>query len=361
MKSEIKKARSIVSVLIIFGLLLVITEAYVGTPPAESQPLITLNAVDAWGHTIKLNMDSFLNWIDKVEKASAGRIKIKYLGGPDALSPLELPDHCQKGTIDIFHSSPAYYTKTLPESETIHFVIPKEQRSEWLRGSGFIGLYNEALIARKGIMLLAGVGPRHDALLFSNKPITSDDWSRFKIRAPGPLVGTFLAAMGAAPAVVSSPEVLEALGRGIIDGQLRPPQDAYKNKEYEYTAYCLGPTFISYYTGVFINKNKWDQIPKDLQEVIMKETIKIEKYYDEYWPNTVAEAVKEMSQRRLLKYHQLSPEQFGKVSKAWRAVWEKELAPKLLSGYAAKFEKIMGGRATWEKFYENFLSDYVSK
>jgi TRAP-type C4-dicarboxylate transport system substrate-binding protein len=352
MKSKIRKGSSIVSVLILFGLLLVITEA------AESQPVMTLNAVDAWGHTIKLNMDSFLNWIDKVEKASAGRIKIKYLGGPDALSPLELPDHCQKGTIDLFHTSPAYYTKTLPESETIHFVRPEDQRSEWLRGSGFINLYNEALVSRKGVMLLASVGPRHDALLFSNKPITSDDWSRFKIRAPGPLVGTFLSAMGAAPTVVASPEVLEALGRGIIDGQLRPPQDAYKNKEFEYTGYCLGPTFVSYFTGIFINKKKWDEIPKDLKEVIMKETIQLEKHYDMYWPGIVAEAVKEMSQRKLVKYSQLSSQHRWCP---WKTSWDKELSPNLLSGYSTKFEKILEGHATWGKFYPPFLSEYVSK
>ena len=306
-------------------------------------------------------MDSFLNWIDKVEKASAGRIKIKYLGGPDALSPLELPDHCQKGTIDLFHTSPAYYTKTLPESEVIHFIRPEDQRSDWLRGSGFFDLYNEALISRKGIMLLASVGPRHDALLFSNKPITSDDWTRFKIRVPGPLVGTFLSSMGSTPTVVSNPEVLEALGRGIIDGQLRPPQDAYRNKEYEYTAYCLGPTFVSYFTGIFINKKKWDGIPKDLKQVIMKETIQLEKHYDVYWPNIVAEAVKEMSQGKLVKYSQLSPEQFGKVSKAWKTSWDKELSPNLLPGYSTKFEKILEGHATWGKFYPTFLSKYVSK
>ena len=109
-------------------------------------------------------------------------------------------------------------------------------------------LWNEALIARKGLFCVAAIGPRHDALLFSRKPIIGNDWSGYKIRTPDPLLSTFVQKMGGAPTPIPSPELLEALGKGIVDGMLRPPQDAYKNKEYEYVPYMLGPTFMPYFT-----------------------------------------------------------------------------------------------------------------
>lgn len=331
------------------------------TIPANAQDkVIKWKAVDAWGSLVVLNEASFLYWIDAINKACKGRLEIDYRGGPENMHPAELLDYLQKGLIDVCDTSAVYYSTSVPEGEMIHFVAPESQDS-WVRTSGFMDLYNEALIKRKGVRVLCLVGPRHDAALFSRKPITASNFGKAKLRVPGPLIGIFTSAMGGVPVTTSAGEIPEALKSGIVDGQIRPVEDVSTTKQYEYTPYALGPPFVSYTAEVFIGEKKWQELPDDLKKMVMDVSRKVEEYKYNAYVKIVQDHMKEMIQtKKAIKYHELSKEEFKAVPAAWKKSWDEWLAPKLLPGYAEKFQKLMKGHSVCDDFYPTVLKDLVN-
>lgn len=324
---------------------------------------ITLTAACAWGTALQINFVGFKEWMDEVEKETEGRVKFNYVGGPEVFSPPDLPDLCQAKTVDVFQSSPTYYTNTLPEGELLQYCAPDRQTWDWLIGSGMLDLVNEGLVKRKNIKIIAFNRFRDDSMLWTRKLLRGIDWSGLKIRTTGPLVGSFLSFMGATPTTIKSAEVPEALQRGILDAQMRPPQAVIMNKEYEYVPYCQGPPIMSWMAVIYINKDKWEAIPEVLQKKIWAASAKIGKKQSEEVPRSQVDHMKKMTKEYKVSYRELSREEYNKLSDAWRRVWETKFSPMLLPGYASRAEKILEGNALWngKAAYSGLFTALVTK
>lgn len=329
----------------------------VGAP--QPPKAIEWKAVDAWGASIPENEQMVTKFVEAVNKASKGRLVIKYLGGPEVYAASELFDYLEKGTIDLVGTTPDYYSGAVPEAWMVTLVRPDDHNSGWFRKGGFLNLYNEALVARKKVMLLAHTGVRHDYLLWTRKPITSADWSGLKIRTPGKAESILLKQLGAASVSVASPEVAESLSKGIIDGMGRPCQVVHTGKEYEYVKYALGPTWKSAFTGLYISQKSWNALPKDLQNMLTDEAVKIEESFRDYWISSFKGHMKAMTEQKLIEYRELPPGEFAKIREAWRAVW-KQWAASLAPGYADKFQKALEGHALWDESYSTLYSEFVT-
>ena len=93
---------------------------------------VTLSAVSgfAQGTTFSKNFERF---IEKVNEAGKGKIKINYRGGGGkVMNPFQLGDAIRTGVVDIGNLPGAFYTKLVPEVDAIklsQFTIAEERKN----------------------------------------------------------------------------------------------------------------------------------------------------------------------------------------------------------------------------------------
>jgi TRAP-type C4-dicarboxylate transport system substrate-binding protein len=119
------------------------------------------------------------------------------------------------------------------------------------------------------VMYLHGHGP---GILHTKPPVNKlEDVKGMKIRCTG-MAAKIVAALGGAPVAMPMPDTYDALSRGVVEGSMAP-QEALQGWKWgevvKYTIECWG---ASYSTGFFVvmNKDKWNALSPDIQNIIEK-------------------------------------------------------------------------------------------
>lgn len=114
--------------------------------------------------------------------------------------------------------------------------------------------------------------------LISITPIkTVQDFMGKKIRVHNIETGTLVNTLGAKPVPMDASEVLPALQRGIIDGVFTDSCWAYGQAFYSEAKFVsLWPISTILPFPIVINKDEWNKLPKNLQDIISQESSKIE-------------------------------------------------------------------------------------
>ncbi len=106
--------------------------------------------------------------------------------------------------------------------------------------------------------------------VFSNKKITKvEDFKGLKMRVM-PLYIPALKALGATPVTIPPTEIYTAMERGVVDGFMWPNVGMISWGLQEVTKYQLKPGVFAMEPATMMNLKKWNQIPKDLQEMMME-------------------------------------------------------------------------------------------
>ena len=82
--------------------------------------------------------------------------------------------------------------------------------------------------------------------------------------------------MGASAQFLAFAEVYTALERGILDCGVTGGDAGYGQRWYEVTDYIIGPLVSFPSTNNVINGELWNEIPEDLQRIILEEAAKSE-------------------------------------------------------------------------------------
>jgi TRAP-type C4-dicarboxylate transport system substrate-binding protein len=116
-----------------------------------------------------------------------------------------------------------------------------------------------------------------DIFLFTNKPLDSiENLKNLKTRSFGTAIGDWINGMGGNAQFMAFTEVYTALERGVIDAGVTGGGAAHGQRWYEVTDYINGP-LTSWPTSLNImNKDVWDKIPEDLQQILIEEGAKAE-------------------------------------------------------------------------------------
>ena len=132
-------------------------------------------------------------------------------------------------------------------------------------------------------------------LLHTKKPVRSlEDLKDMKIRCLGGNASRVLEALGAVPIVIPTGDTYDALRKGIVDGVVA----AWDSLETLKWGEILPYTTVSYYGAVgapgfvVMNKEKWNRLPADLQNIInqlsVKYAAKLSVLWDAKDKNTIA-------------------------------------------------------------------------
>ena len=116
-----------------------------------------------------------------------------------------------------------------------------------------------------------------DQWFYSKQPLqTLDDYEDIKIRTNSASMSDFIVGMGGEPFPTSVFELYAALEQGFVDAAAYGALLAVSGNLYEVTDYMSGPIIGFGYTNNVINKDIWNDIPEDLQQIIVEEGAKAE-------------------------------------------------------------------------------------
>ena len=213
------------------------------------------------------------NLADRVEAASAGRLKIKVYGAGEIVPAFEVFDAVSRGTVEMGHDA-SYYHKGKVDAAQFFTAIPfgmtNLELNGWLYYGGGMELWRELYEPFDLVPFPTGnTGVQMGG--WFNKEINSvDDLKGLKMRIPG-LGGEVLRRAGGTPVTLPGSEIFTALQTGAIDATewVGPYNDAsfglHKAAQYYYYPGWQepGPGLET-----IINKDAWDTLPPDLQEIV---------------------------------------------------------------------------------------------
>ncbi len=209
-------------------------------------------------------------WAKEIEKRTDGKVKITLFPGGTLTPADKCYDGVVKGISDIGMSVLGYTRGKFPLTEVIDLPLG------YKKGIAATKLINEYYNEFKPkefdevkVMYFHAHGP---GILHSKKPVNKlDDLKGMKIRSTG-LSAKVVSALGGTPVAMPMGETYDALSRGLVEGSMAPMESLQGWKWGEVVKSTTEDFGAAYTTGFFVvmNKDKWNALSPDLQEVIGK-------------------------------------------------------------------------------------------
>jgi TRAP-type C4-dicarboxylate transport system substrate-binding protein len=210
------------------------------------------------------------DWCKEVEKRTNGRVKVTYFPGAVLTPAAQTYDGVVKGIADVGESVLGYTRGKFPLTEVID--MPLGYKNAYA-ATKMINEYYKKFRPKEfdavKVMYLHAHGP---GILFTKKPVAKlEDLKGMKIRSTG-LAAKVAQALGATPVAMPQTETYDALRTGVADGVLNPVEAMKGWKIGEVINYATENYGSAYSTSFFVvmNKNTWNALPKDIQQIIEK-------------------------------------------------------------------------------------------
>jgi len=209
-------------------------------------------------------------WAAEVEKRSNGKVKITYYPGGALLKGPQIYDGVLKGIADIGMSVFGYSRGVFPAMEVID--LPNAYPDGKVATAVINDFYNHFKpkeLSKVKVLYLHAHGP---GLLHTKKPVHKlEDLKGLKVRSYG-FNARMVSALGAVPVALPQGGVYEALQKGVADATFGPTEVLKGWKQAEVIKYTIDCRSIGYTAGFYVamNLDRWNALPKDIQEVFDK-------------------------------------------------------------------------------------------
>lgn len=261
------------TLLVPLALLLALSLVAAGCPPPAQVPeveeveVIELSMATFWPAVDFQVTEGHIPWIEEIEAATGGRVKITLHPGGALLGGREIYAGVVDGIADIGVSAYAYTPGKFPLMEA--FELPAFLNPSALVASLTVHeAYKQmkpAELADVKVMFHWATGPGD---LMLKRPVhTLEDLAGMKIRAVGGTAHT-MKKLGATPVSMPMPDAYLALEAGIVDGILAPTDVLKGFRLAEVTSYVTKAPFL--YNIVFfkvMNLDTWNALPDDIKTI----------------------------------------------------------------------------------------------
>ena len=260
-------------------------------------------------------------FVKEVNKRSEGEIIIKYLGGPEVIPAKEIHEAVRTDVIDMGVIAGSYVRKILPV--TPYYVYVEYETWEE-RETGLFDYWAKDYKKAINVAYLgnwAGCAATQ-YFLFTNKPVDNPKKLKgLKFRATS-LYMPIYNAMGIVPVSIGFSEIYTAMERGVIDGFAWPLHAGITSMGFaEVTKYCIDHGFWRASAATVINLDRWNSIPKRLQDLMMDVSIETEHFAAKFFTNALHEERKRLTDAgmKFIKFSPADSEWF--MSEIRKAQW----------------------------------------
>ena len=208
-----------------------------------------------------------------VSEATDGNFQIQCFPAGEIVPGLQAADKVTDGTVEMGHTASYYYwgkDPTFAFGTAVPFGLNARQQNAWMYDGGGIELMNEFYAGYNIHALPGGNTGAQMGGWFRKEIKTVADLKGVKMRIGG-FGGKVIAKLGVVPQQIAGGEIYPALEKGTIDAaEWVGPYDDQKlgfNKVapfYYYPGWWEGGPMLHF----FINKDKWDELPKSYQAII---------------------------------------------------------------------------------------------
>jgi len=218
------------------------------------------------------SMVIFKRWVDKVNTAGKGEIRVELLGGPEVFPVSDQVNALSKGLVDAVMTF-SVHTPIVPEIDTsgLSDITPTEERN-----NGYLDLLDKAH-EKINVKVVGRTATQSGFYIFSKQPIrTLADFKNVKIRSHSGYDPLFKR-VGAIPIGMNISEIYGALERGIV-GAAPYPIFVYDMGLQEVTKFALADAFWpSHTTFIYINLKKFNSLTPKQQAILVNAQIENEK------------------------------------------------------------------------------------
>lgn len=244
-----------------------------GAPAIQTGKKYRWKMVTTWPPNYPIIGEGLETMAEWIEEMSAGRMKIKVYGGGELVPPLESFDAVRSGTAEMGHGGAYYWAGKVPAAQffaSVPFGMNAQQMNAWLLCGGGLALWRELYAKFNLYPIPCGNTGVQMGGWFNKEINTLSDIKGLKMRIPG-FGGRVFERAGGSPVLAAGSELYTDLERGVIDAtEWIGPFHDYKMGFHEIAKYYYAPGWHEPGTTLelFINKPKFDALPKDLQMII---------------------------------------------------------------------------------------------
>ena len=206
----------------------------------------------------------------ELEKRTNGRVKVAYFPAGTLVSANQTYDGVVKGIVDVGFSIMSYTPGRMPLSEVIVLPLGYKSGGQATRmANAFYQKFKPKEYDDVKLFYLHAHGP---GFFHTKKAVNKiEDLKGLRIKSDAN-TSKVVAAAGASPTTMPMLETYDALKRGLADGVLLPMETLKGWKFGEVCKYTYVNHGNAYGNGFFIamNKDRWNSLPKDIQQIIDK-------------------------------------------------------------------------------------------
>lgn len=235
-----------------------------------------------------------------VAEATDGKFQIQCFPAGEIVPGLQAADKVTDGTLEIAHTASYYYwgkDPTFAFATAVPFGLNSRQQNAWMYHGGGIDLMNE-FYAGYNIYALPG----------GNTGAQMGGWFRKEIKTPADLQGVkmriggfggkVISKLGVVPQQIAGGDIYPSLEKGTIDAaEWVGPYDDQKLGFYKVAPFYYYPGWWegSAMLHFFINKAKWESLPKNYQAIITiaaaRSNVDMQAKYDQLNPQALKKLV----------------------------------------------------------------------
>ncbi len=265
-----------------------------------------------------------------VEEQSKGRIKVEVYHSGQLGGQTELNESVKSGSITMTMGSPSYmganYEPMFNVLALPFIITPQNLEKAYAAVDGEIGIKLDNALQKSGFVTLGWmqIGFRH--VTNSKKTIKGpDDLKGILIRLqPNEIHMQTFKALGANPQTLDFAELYSALQQGVIDSQENSLDNIYSNKFNEAQKYLSTTGHFFDFQPIWINKDFFDKLPSDLQQVLRDAGKKAAQKQREDANAAEADRMKQLGEH--LEITELTDEQLSLFQEKVTPIWDSYYA-----------------------------------
>lgn len=250
-----------------------ITAGLVWGPAAAMAEEVVLKSVATWPESYAV-VQEYLGFVERVNSAGAGIIRIEHVGGPEIIPADQQDIAIRNGVFDIQFGAASYYSGTVPEADALKAagISPLQARE-----NGAIGVLSAIWREKLNTEILAWMSGGIGFYLYLSEPpqLTAEglpDLSGIKLRSAAAYKDWF-EAMGATNVMMAPAETFSAFERGMVGGLAATEINFRDVGVTNYITTRIGPAVWQIDTLVIINAQKFDSLPDEARRILTEAAV----------------------------------------------------------------------------------------